>query len=205
MPTGERVYRGMSAAERRADRRDRLREALLDVVGEGGYAAATIPAICSRAGVTARHLYAEHGGREDLLVAVYREVAAEHLDAVLAAQRAEPGALEARVRAGVAAAVHGWLDDERRARLAFVEVVGVSPRVEQERLAVLDAYARSIAAEADALVAAGLLAARDRTVAARGVVGLLTHVLSDWLARREPGDVDALVDELARLVLAVLR
>ncbi len=204
MATGERVYRGMSSADRRADRRRRLLEAALEIIGTRGYGAATIPGICALAGVTARHLYDEFGGREELLLALYREVVAAHLAGVRAALTTAPDDLERAVHASTAAAVHGWLDDERRARLAFVEVVGVSPRVEQERMAVLDEYARAVAADAGRLADAGLLPARDRTLAARAIVGMLTHVLSDWLAREDRPAVDAMVDELARLELAVL-
>ena len=202
--TGERLYRGMSAADRRADRRRRLLDAALDVIGTRGYAAATIPEVCARAGVTARHLYEEFGGREELLLALYGQVVAEHLTVMVEALRSEADDLEATVRQTVDATIRGWVEDERRARLAFIEVVGVSDAVEEQRMATLDAYAKALAADAGRLADAGLIPERDRTIEARAVVGMVTHLIADWLHREDREPIELIIDEVVRLQLAII-
>lgn len=202
--SSERLYRGMSAADRKAERRGRLLDAALEIIGTRGYAAATIPEVCARAGVTARHLYEEFGGREELLLALYEEVVQDHLKTLAEALGAAPDQLEPSVHAAVDAAVRAWLVDERRARLVFVEVVGVSPAVEEQRMATLEIYAQAVAADVARLAAAGLVAERDRTLESRAVVGMVTHLLVDWLHRDDRTSIDELVDEITRIQLAIL-
>lgn len=88
----QRSYAGRTAAERRADRRERLLTAGLELFGTDGYARTPIERICATAGVSTRNFYEEFTGREALLMALHDRVTHRALDAVATALRADAGA-----------------------------------------------------------------------------------------------------------------
>ncbi|MDT7643129.1 MAG: hypothetical protein QOC75_129, partial [Pseudonocardiales bacterium] len=63
-----RPYRGVSADERRTERRQRLVTACLDLVGEGGVSTVTAQAVAERAGLTRRYFYESFADRDAVLV-----------------------------------------------------------------------------------------------------------------------------------------
>ena len=66
-----RTWRGQTIEERQAERRDRLIEAGIELFGTQGYAATSVKAICTEAGLTERYFYETFNDREDLLSEVY--------------------------------------------------------------------------------------------------------------------------------------
>lgn len=64
-----RRYRGADADERRAQRRDQLIAAAVQVYGERGYQNATVKAVCEAAGLTERYFYESFANSEALLLA----------------------------------------------------------------------------------------------------------------------------------------
>jgi AcrR family transcriptional regulator len=202
---GGRVYRGMSPAEREADRRQRLLDAGLEVFGTRGYAASTIEELCSQAGVTARNFYDHFASREDLLRAVYDRIVDEHVRGIVAALETEETRLEGHIRAGIEAAIHPWEADQRKGRIARVEVVGVSRALEDHRLGVIEGYAGLIEADLDHLAELGLIPARDYRLTSLALVGAVNELMVNWLHRAEKPPVGVLVDELVRLYVAAVR
>jgi AcrR family transcriptional regulator len=169
-----RSYRGLNADDRRAERRRRLLDAALELFGTQGYAGTRIKDVCAAAGVTERHFYEAWGSRESLLIDLYDEVVGAHMQRVAAAVAEAPP--EQRVGAGVGAAITAWVADPRTARLAFIEIVGVSAQVEARRLATLDLYAQFIATELEQAGAEG-----DQTWRAHAVLGAVTHCVEMWV------------------------
>lgn len=196
----ERLYRGMTAEERDADRRRRLVESATVLFGSRGYAATSITEVCKRAGVTARNFYDHFAGREELLVAVYESIVAEHAAATLEALGAAPADdLSARVRAGVGTAMRAWLADEGKARIAFLEVVGVSPQMEQRRLAVIAAYADILLEQIKPFLREGKGDLRRIEIVAGALVGGVVHVMTERLSGTKRGSVEGVVEELTQL------
>jgi AcrR family transcriptional regulator len=154
--------------------------------------------VCRRAGVTARHFYAAFGRRENLLLAAYEEIVDDHMAHVRAAlDAARP---EHRLRAGLGAALEGWAADERRARIAMIEIVGVSPELEARRHAVVEAYGALVAAELAAVTGRP----RDFTWQGRALVGATVHAFEAWLRLGDRPPLDQLIGELAVLYAASL-
>jgi len=204
-PTGRR-YRGMTPEARDADRRRRLLDAGFEAIGTRGYASTTIEGLCAAAGVAPRAFYDHFASREALLAAVYDEVIAAQSAGLIAALDAEPEDLVAHVRAGIAAAVEGFTRDERRARIALIEVVGVSEAMEAHRMAVIAGYAELLARDAERLADRGLIPRHEGTLTAMALVGAITQVLTDWQHRPDArAPVERMVDELTRLYVAALR
>src|SRR5581483_1962254 len=97
--SGTRVYGGVDAVERRAARRARLIGAALDLLGTDGWQATTVRAICARAGLTARYFYESFADRDELLLAVFDEIAQEAAAVVLDAVASAPAEAWAKSRA----------------------------------------------------------------------------------------------------------
>jgi AcrR family transcriptional regulator len=204
-PRATRVYRGQSNLERREDRRERLLATALDLFGTAGYAATSIEGICGAAGVTARHFYEHFASREALLRAVYDGIIDDTQRAVLRALTQAVDA-ETRATAGVGTFVRAYLEDPRRARIACIEVIGVSADFERHRRSVIHQFASVIEAQAEALAAAGGLAsARNYELAGIAMAGAVNELMSDWIIRRDKPPIDLFTQEIVEFFLAVLQ
>jgi AcrR family transcriptional regulator len=204
-PRVSRVYRGQSTEERSEERRERLLATGLELFGTGGYASTSIEEICVESGVTARHFYEHFPSREALLRAVYDGVIAETRSAVVRALARSAADAKARAAAGVTAFVRAYLEDPRRARIACVEVIGVSPELERHRRSIIHAFASIIEAQAEALAAEGSLPARrNYQLAGLAMAGGVNELLSDWIMRRSRPSIEAFTGDIVEFFLAVL-
>jgi AcrR family transcriptional regulator len=183
-----RRYAGKTTQERRADRRERLFEAALELFGSVGYAATTIEMLCAATRLNPRYFYEEFRTREALLVAVYDRHVEAVLAAVVAALAEAPAEPRARMQAGLSAFVAAVLADERAARINYFEIVGVSPELEAHRRDVLRAYADLIADEIDQLPPDRRPPGTDRRLTAVAFVSATDGLITDWLTT--PGDAD---------------
>jgi len=199
-----RPYGGQSVKERLAQRRARLLDAGLALFGTRGYASTSIEAICSKAGVTARHFYEQFASREELLLEVYDRVIDRARKAVITALHQSHSTPRHRVNAGLEAYVHAVLDDPRCARIACVEAVGASPKVERRRRKTIYEIASVIEAQAHALADQGRVARRDFSLTAMAMAGAVNELVTDAIMRPTPPPTPALVDALARLFMAVI-
>lgn len=69
-----RLYGGLSAEQRQAERRDRLIMAAIQVSARTGREGATVAAICAEAGLTARYFYESFPNRDVLFLAAFQRV-----------------------------------------------------------------------------------------------------------------------------------
>lgn len=192
----ERRYAGLSPRERSDARRQRLLDAGLALFGTQGYAVTAVPAVCARARVAPRHFYELFANREALLRAVYDAIIADVTRRTIAARDAEIEP-RARMRAALLALLHAFLDDPRRVRINNVEVVGVSPELEQHRRAVRNAFAQLVEDDARRYHAHGLVRTRRLRLASIALVGAVNELLIDAAT----GDEPAAADELAAVAL----
>lgn len=197
--TPERRYGGKTATERRAERREQLLDAGLELFGTVGFQNTTIEALCSAAGLNPRYFYEQFPTREDLLGAIYdRHVVAvlETVQAAIATASDEP---DERLRRGLTAFVDATLADERGARINYFEMVGVSAELEHRRRAVLRAYGELIAAQAARLPEPGALARGDRRMAAMALVGATDGLIIDWLTSEPRAPRYSIVETLVAI------
>lgn len=118
-----RLWQGQTPDAREADRRQRLVEAGLDLVGTQGVAALTMRAACREASVGPRYFYDVFADRDELLAAVYDE-AVERIREPIMAAAVEANAAEgvtAGLLAGFDTAVSVVEDDPRIGRVLFRE------------------------------------------------------------------------------------
>ncbi|WP_328551935.1 MULTISPECIES: TetR/AcrR family transcriptional regulator [unclassified Streptomyces] len=204
-PTGR--YGGRTAEERQAERRQRFLDAGLELFGAGpGYRSTTVAALSEAAGLSTRQFYEAFRGLEDVLAALHLQVndwAEEAALAALAETRDLP--LAERATALFRAYAANVTSDPRRIRITFVEIIGVSARLEEQRLARRARWVEFICGEAAAAVARGEAAQRDYRLAATAFIGSVNGLLHDWNAGRVDATLDEVVEELVRQLLAVLR
>jgi AcrR family transcriptional regulator len=118
VPESTRVYGGMSAAERRDERRQRLIDAGLELFGTRGVAAVGIVDICAEAGLIKRYFYENFASIDELAAAVFEQVTDRLVEQVVPAIIAGGGE---DPRPALTAYLHGALADPRVARLLAVE------------------------------------------------------------------------------------
>ncbi|MFD4456832.1 TetR/AcrR family transcriptional regulator [Nocardia sp. NPDC058480] len=189
-----RKYSGVAPEERVRLRRAAILESALEQFGTSGYAAASIKQICRGAGVTERYFYESFPNREVCLAALYDNLAeAMRAATITALQQAEPD-LDVLTAAGLDGFIGYLTSDPRRARVVLIEVVGVSPDMEQRRHRVLRDFV-------DTVTATWMTGtpARAQRLTATALVGGVNHLLVDWLMdgrRDDPTDLVAVCVDL---------
>jgi AcrR family transcriptional regulator len=200
-----RTYGGRSAADRRAERRERLMEAGLQLFGTEGYTTSSIEKLCTHAGVSTRNFYEEFHSREDLLITLHARVIERSYRAVLAAfENAADAALAERFELAVRAFIHTTASDPRWARLAYVEVIGVSNTVEKHRLTWRDKWSEFMIAEANRAVSRGEAEPRDFTLAAVALIGAVNELVHHYSVSRGRITLDQVIGEIVRLAVAAV-
>jgi AcrR family transcriptional regulator len=206
-PTGR--YGGRTAEERQAERRARFLDAALQLFGDSpGFRSTTVAALSEAAGLSTRQFYEEFRTLEDVLAALHLQVNDWAEDAALAAladARERDLPLAERATAIFRAYAANVTSDPRRIRITFVEIIGVSPRLEEQRLARRARWVDFICAEAAAAAALGEAAPRDYRIAATAFIGSVNGLLHDWRAGWVDATLDEVVEELVRQLLGILR
>lgn len=138
--TGRR-YSGMSADERTRARRAAILDAALELFGTNGFAATSVKQICVAAGLTERYFYESFRDRQAALAGLYGILVTELRGVTETAIAVAGDDVGAAAGAGLGAFIAYLTEDPRRARVVLVEVVGVSPEIEELRHGVLRAFA----------------------------------------------------------------
>ncbi|MFE7717456.1 TetR/AcrR family transcriptional regulator [Nocardia rhizosphaerihabitans] len=196
-------YTGTSVAERQIERRALFIEAGLTVFAEKSFANSSLTDVCAAAGLSRRQFYEQFAGREELLVAVYDTVQGKARDAVAAAlAAAETDDLRALIDAAVRAYTTAITDDIRCAKVAFVEIVGVSPAIEEHRAQVRDRWGEVVAA-----IAAGREGVRvppgGWRVSMAAFIGAVNGAVHQWSLDDPRPPVDELVEVFSTLLNAL--
>ena len=200
-----RGYGGLSAEQRRTERHERLLDVGLQLFGTEGFAATSIERICATAGVSTRHYYQEFTGREALLIELHDRITKEALDAVAAAlSEASESGLHPRIELAVRAYIDATAADPRRARVAFVEVVGVSAEAEQHRMEWRARWIRLLRGEAERAARNGEAVERDYQLTAVAIIGAVNELVHHWSLKGGAVELEAVTAELVHLIVAAL-
>jgi AcrR family transcriptional regulator len=200
-----RSYGGVAAGQRRAERRERLLVAGLELFTSTGYQQSKIAELCTRAGVSTRNFYEEFESKEKVLLTLHARIntlAFDHVTEVLASLSDSDAVT--RISTLLDAFVASVTADPRLPRLNYVEAVGVSAELEAQHQEWVDRWARFIQGEAERFAAAGLAPARDYRLTAIAMVGAFTGLLREWQAHTPPLPAADVAAELRALMLAAI-
>ncbi|WP_435592502.1 TetR family transcriptional regulator [Nocardia sp. bgisy118] len=197
------TYRGVSSAERREDRRRRLLDAALAIVGTQGLAALTVRGVCEQAKVGPRFFYEAFPDlgalASELLLAVQRSA----LDRARTAIAETEGAPARRIRAAVAALITELTDDPRRAKIVFAQAYGDEVLM-RTRFAGMRSVAATIIEQTRIVL--DLPEGQDAAVAATSqlITGGAAELVLVWLDGGLDVDRDGLIDLLADFTIAMI-
>lgn len=207
MTTQGRPYAGASREAREGARREQIIAAGTELFGTVGYRAATVGAICERAGLNKRYFYESFATLEDLLCEVYERVVEDLRAAVLAGD----GDTAPEVLRGFIAAFLDWAQaDPIRAKVHLFEVLGVSARVDE----LYRSYGRSIGDELVERLAASVsgseltvpeqtgpeLTGERRRILGDVLVGAGLQLVVNWVIGGYEPPRDELLDEMDETV-----
>jgi AcrR family transcriptional regulator len=195
-----RPYRGIEAADRRAERRSRLLDAGLDILGSNtDLSELTVRGICRQAGVTARYFYESFNDKDDFIAAVFDWVIAS-LTATTQAAVAEVPPKEQH-RAAMANIVRTIADDQRIGRLVFSSHLA-HPVLARKRVEGSGLLARLYGQDVGS--ALRVQAGERSKATAQFAVGGVGITISSWLAGDLKLTPDQLVDQLAAILDALI-
>ncbi|MEE4492227.1 TetR/AcrR family transcriptional regulator [Streptomyces sp. BE230] len=172
-----------------------------------GYARTSVEDLCASAQVEVPHFYREFESREALLVDLYDEVATRGMRASemeLSAEGMETCPTEERVRRLFDAYVRAVTRDPGEARVAFVEVLGVSREMDEHLTRWRSVWVEFLTQEAERARGRGHCVDGNLAV----VVKVLTRSVDELLAHhgRRPRQVPPawLTSEFTRLSMAMI-
>jgi AcrR family transcriptional regulator len=172
--------------------RRRIREGLLEIIAEQGYAGLTVRQLAGRAGVSTRSFYQHYPNKEACFLAAHQNVTRRVLQGVEAA-RLNADRADRRLALAVDAIVGEWASDPRAARLMLLDAYAAgASSLKQARLA-----SRSIEARIGECLDYGPEGAGLEPLAAEAVVaGIVSAVRSCLLD--DQADLDDLRGPLGR-------
>ena len=199
-----RAYGGVSAAERTSERRRKLLDAGLELIGTAGYRATTVRGLCRLAGLNDRYFYALFEDMEALLCAVYQTQLEALTHELLAAIPHFPQGLSLRLKAGLQL-FFNQMRDERIARVTLTEVLGVSPKVD----AIYNTNTRQFSALLVGLLKTELpalkLAPDVESSVCIGLVGVCVMLATQWMLDGYRTPQAAVIESCALIFLGTLR
>ncbi len=196
-----RVYAGRSADERRAERRERLLDAGLELFGTTGFSKTTIPMVCSASGVTARHFYDEFDSREALLRAVYDRIASAVFERVIQALRARDKDVIERIHDSNDAYFRYLTSDPRLARIYTIEAVGMHSDLEQHRRVSREAFVKKLTKATQRLDDRGI----DSRLLSAALAGAAHDLLLEWVLSTRRPSIERMVDTVTTLWIRTLQ
>lgn len=202
MAMGSRAGRwaGVSADDRRDQRRALLIAAACGLFDEQGLAGLSVRAVCREAGLNSRYFYESFETVDDLLGAAYDEqaaaLAARFGPAFEAAARNDPVA----TRIGIETVLRFITEDQRRAKLLFTEAPESHVLAERRRTALHALIDMAVLhSQASGAVTEPLTA----NVLAALFGGAMLELATEWAAGRLGKDLDRVVDLAYQISLAM--
>ena len=206
-PAAGRRYRGVSLAQRRAERRQRLIQAGVDTFGTRGYHGVAVREVCAAAGLTERYFYESFRDREQLFSAVYEQLNTQlqqKIVAAVAGAGADPAQL---ARRGLRAYFEQTRSDPKGARIMLIEVFGVSADMDRLSRRTAIGFVEMVRR----VLAPRMAAARrhlpelDADLLATGLVGGVIFSAMRWVLSGYAQPLEAVVDNAAAIFTSLLR
>ncbi len=194
-----RRYKGLSLDERKAQRRQQLIEAAVQVYGEHGYRQATVKAVCEAAGLTERYFYESFSNSEQLLLASFHAVTFRVFDLMRKAGHAAPPTRLDRGRAMLHTYFHALRQRPLSARLFLVETRGVSQTVEDTTQALWQTMVEGVFE----LSAPGTRPEDPLLLA--GALGAVLHISLRWIAQAYTPPIEEVVEAALQMMATLWR
>lgn len=193
-----RDYGGISAVDRRAERRRKLLSAGRRVWGESGLGEVTVRGVCTAAGLIPRYFYEQFANRDALLFAVSDDVRDQLLEAMVTAGVGDPGTLSDKLRSALTAFLELIAVDPYIHRIATCDLSAV-PGLSEHRARILDMITDAVVEQAPGVIEGELPAPADLRRGALFIVGGVNQIIEAWLDDpiEAPAELAATCSDLA--------
>jgi AcrR family transcriptional regulator len=192
-------WRGETAEQRRARRREQLLDACFDLLGREGVGAVGVRAVCRASGLSERYFYESYDRLDDLVADTYERFSGQLFAAMHAEMDCAPSPGIGKIEASVRAAIRFLGEDPRRPRIFLTasenpaEAHGRVPRrVELYRELIL-ALDPSVARDDEQL-----------TLTATALTGSQTQLFFAWASGRVDLPEDVFVNYAVGVFAAVV-
>jgi len=175
-----------------------LIRAAFALFGEGGEAAVSVRSVCRAGELNTRYFYESFTDTDELLGAVYDDVAGELGQALTMAMAGAPDDDRARLRAGIRAVLDFSSADPRRGRILFTEA-RTNPVLANRRTMAQDHLRELVLTERQRTDPESDRVATE--VGAAMYAGAMAELAQQWLAGTLGTDLDAVVAHAVRLLL----
>ncbi|MCD0449300.1 TetR/AcrR family transcriptional regulator [Actinocorallia sp. API 0066] len=191
-------YRGLTAEQRRAERRRQLLDAGLRLFGGQGYAATSVRAVLRESGLNERYFAESFASLDALLAAVHDEIHAEMFFAAARSLELDAPPI-VQIRHALVEMARFLEAEPLKARVKLVEVVGAGPLSQASRQRGLRAFAGLLATAFPQPAPDSPFQPR---VLATGLVAAVNELFAAWIDGGLTLGRDELVDHAVVLVKA---
>ncbi|WP_028653889.1 TetR/AcrR family transcriptional regulator [Nocardioides sp. J54] len=194
------IYKGVSAADRMAERRSRLLDATLSVWADPEQRT-TMTGVCATAGLTERYFYESFKNLDEAQSAVLEAVATEIEQVTQDAAQAAGTDPATRIRAAIRAFLELLVADPRKGRVAIIEA-GTMPSLRGRRTDLLRHFAHLASVEAHERAG---LQRREREADLAGLlfIGGMAELVTAWLDGVLETTPDEIVETASRSFLGL--
>ncbi len=198
----ERVYGGIDAEERVADRRQKLIDAGVRLFSLHGYHGTTVRALINESGLATRYFYESFESSEQLLIACYQHLTGKYRKDLELILEQEYGSTEELVRAGVRCYFEA-MQDPSFMRITQIEILGVSEAVDAMYFAALEQFGdvlinKVLSINSDS--AQLRIPAEDIPILGSTITGAVSIATSLWAREGYSRSIDRMID-LALVVI----
>ncbi|MEX1669388.1 TetR/AcrR family transcriptional regulator [Zhongshania guokunii] len=200
-----RTYGGESAEERLARQRRQFMDAGLELFGTVGYRATTVRMLCKQAGLTDRYFYKTFSDTEDLLAAVYTESLDQIQSGVIAAINASASQQPAGdlIEAGLEAFFRAF-ENARMARVCWLEVLGVSPRIDTLYTSRIQQFADLLLDLGKSMLPDWRLSETETRITGIALIGAISQSALHWLLEDYCSSRASLISANGRLIRGLI-
>jgi AcrR family transcriptional regulator len=200
--TSSGVYAGITADDRRAERRRKLMDAALDIIGTQGWTALTVRGVSEEGRVGPRFFYESFPDLDALANAIFDEIVDDALLKTLDAIAGAADDLRAKTHAAIETIITEMTQDPRRARLVFAEAHASEPLM-RRRFGAMRVLAEALVSQTHQYLDTSVI--DDVTLGAISfvAVGGVAELLLVWLDGRVDLTRDQVIDLVVQMMLTL--
>jgi len=204
--TAGRLYGGVSAEERKAQRKAQFLQAGLKVFGSEGYRNTTVRRLCKEARLTDRYFYDSFGSLENLLKAVYEQCMTNLSKEILTAIQLnyQEGYAGSAITAGLDAYFRE-LENPLIAQICMVELEGINPEMNRLYYGYINGFAQLLSALADKAFPSWQASREEKQAIGISLVGAMRQAATNWFVSNYQMERALLVSANSQLFLGMIK
>lgn len=178
----ERQFKGLSLAERKQVRREKLIEAGIEVYGKQGFFSVTVKDVCNEAKLTERYFYESFKKSEHLFQSIFLQLIEQLENTVMQAILAAAPDLNLMVRSGLTALFELLKNDPRMARIIYVDAMLVQELHNQATIQEsMGRFDRMIQSFVMLMIPHLQKSSQEMSLMATGLNGYVTQIAIRWV------------------------